>query len=255
MCYDIKVSLESQLRRAQLSSNLNSIKELEEKIRPFIEPNLYHTNGYTHPQTLIYTNNEPFLPTVSVWGLIPHWVKDNEKRLLIWNKTLNARVETIFDKPSFKESAQHKRCIIILDGFYEHHYYKGKAYPFFIQKKSKRPFSVAGLWSEWLDTESGEIINSFTIITTRAKKLMAKIHNNPKLIEPRMPMILPEEKIEDWLAPVKTTPNKRWLEEFLASKMEDELSAHSVQKLRGNNALGNVPEASTKFVYAGLPDI
>jgi putative SOS response-associated peptidase YedK len=252
MCYDIKASLESQLRRAQLCSDEEAVKDLLEKMRPFIEKNLYHASGYAHPKTLIYTNKEPFLPVISVWGLIPHWVKEHKQRKQIWNNTINARGETIFDKPSFKESAKTKRCIIILDAFYEHHHYKGKTYPFLIQKKSQEPLPVAGLWSEWLDKETGEIINSFTIITTKANELLAKIHNNPRLKEPRMPVILHEETINDWLQPINNETDRKYIEELLTAYSTDELEAYTVPRLRGKNALGNVPETTQKIDYKEL---
>ena len=252
MCYDIKASLESQLRRAELISDEVMIKELREKLKPFIENKTYHASGYAHPKTLIYANNDPFMPVVSVWGLIPHWVKDNKQRMQFWNNTLNARGETIFEKPSFRDSAKHKKCVIILDGFYEHHHFKGKTYPFLIQKKSREPLTVAGLWSEWLDKETGEIINSFTIVTTKANNLLAKIHNNPKLTEPRMPVILPEVKIEQWLQPIKTAADKKVIEELITASLPDELEAHTVHKLRGKNALGNIPEATEAYNYEEL---
>ncbi len=252
MCYDIKASLESQIRRAELRSDEELIKELLEKLKPLLDENLYHASGYAHPKTLIYKDDDPYLPTVSIWGLIPHWVKDNDQRMKFWNNTLNARGETIFEKPSFRDSAKNKRCIIILDGFYEHHHFKGKTYPFLIQKKSGKPITVAGLWSEWLDKETGEIINSFTIITTKANKLMAKIHNNPKLKEPRMPVILPEEQIEKWLSPIKSEADQEVIEGLIATYRAEDLKAHTVERLRGKSALGNVPEAIEKKIYDEL---
>lgn len=252
MCYDIKASLESQLRRAEFISDEAMIKELREKLKPFIEPQLYHASGYAHPKTLIYTDKEPFIPIVSVWGLIPHWVKDNKQRIQFWNNTLNARGETIFEKPSFRDSAKHKRCVIILDGFYEHHHFKGKTYPFLVQKKSREPLTVAGLWSEWLDKDTGELINSFTIITTKANKLLTRIHNNPKLTEPRMPVILPETEIENWLQPIKNEVDKKIIEALITAYPADELEAYTVHRLRGKNALGNVPQATENFIYEEL---
>jgi len=252
MCYDIKASIESQIRRATLHSDEQLVKELLEKLRPLLEENLYHASGYTHPKTLIYTDQEPFLPIVSIWGLIPHWVKDNEQRMKFWNNTLNARGETIFEKPSFRDSAKNKRCVIVLDGFYEHHHFKGKTYPFLIQKKSSEPFSVAGLWSEWLDKETGEIINSFTIITTKANSMMAKIHNNPKLAEARMPVILPDNKIEDWLSAIESEADKKRITDLITAYPAEELNAHTVERLRGKAALGNVPEAIEKKIYEEL---
>jgi putative SOS response-associated peptidase YedK len=252
MCYDIKASLESQLRRAQLRTDKTAIAELLKKIKPFVDNNLYHASGYAHPKTLIYTNQEPYIPTISIWGLIPHWVKDNKQRFQFWNNTLNARGETIFEKPSFRDSAKHKRCVIVLDGFYEHHHYKGNTYPFYIQHASKKPLHIAGLWSEWLDKETGEIINSFTIVTTKANELMGKIHNNPKLNESRMPVILTRDAIEQWLQPLQNETDKNLIEELIRPYHSKELKAITVYKLRGKNSLGNVPEAAKEHAYEEL---
>lgn len=252
MCYDIKTSLESQLRRAEFLSDETAIKELKEKLAPFIAANYYHVSGYAHPNLLIYPNTSPNEPVPARWGLIPHWVKDNAQKEQFWNATLNARGETIFEKPSFRASAQHKRCVLILEGFYEHHHFKGKTYPFFIQKKNGKPMYVAGLWSEWLDKETGELVISSSIVTTRANKLLAGIHNNPKLKEPRMPVILKEDDVDKWLAPDSQTVRQADLADLIKPFTDDDLLAHTVRRLRGKEAVGNIPEASEKFSYPEL---
>lgn len=255
MCYDIKVSLESQLRRAEFLSDEQTIAELKEKLKPFIESNYYHASGYAHPKILIYPDSSPFEPLISQWGLIPFWVKDREKKEQLWNGTLNARGETIFEKPSFRDSAKNKRCIIILDGFFEHHHYKTKTYPFYIKSKTNKPIHVAGLWSEWVDKETGEVINSFTIVTTKANRLLGKIHNNPKLTEPRMPLILSEESVNKWLDPNDSEGVKTEIQKLIKPWDGEDLVAHTVQRLRGKAALGNVPEAIEKLIYDELPEV
>lgn len=254
MCYDIQASLESQLRRAEFISDEKTIAELKEKLKPFIEAKLYHASGYAHPSTLIYPNSSPYEPIISIWGLIPFWVKDNEKKIQIWNSTLNARGESIFEKPSFRESAKNKRCLIILDGFYEHHHRNNKTYPYFIQKKSGEPMTVAGLWSEWLDKETGEVVNSFTIVTTKANPLLARIHNNPKVPESRMPVLLADDDIDTWLKPITNDQDKAEVMALIKPWQGEELTAHTVKRLRGKEASGNVPEASEEFLYPELSD-
>jgi putative SOS response-associated peptidase YedK len=251
MCYDIKASLESQLRRAEFQSDEKMIAELKEKLRPFVEENTYHASGYAHPYSLIYPNSAPNVPTLAIWGLVPEWIKDSEQQIKFWNNTLNARGETIFEKPSFKSSALDKRCIIILDGFYEHHHLKGKTYPHLIQHKSGEPLAVAGLWSEWLNKDTGELINSFTIVTTKANKLLAQIHNNPKLKEPRMPVILRGDEIEQWLAPINEI-GKKEIQSLVKPYPDELLTAYTVRRLRGKESVGNVPEATEEFNYPEL---
>lgn len=254
MCYDIKTSLESQLRRAEFISDGAAIKELKEKLKPFIESNLYHASGYAHPKTLIYPDSSPHQPVVSIWGLIPAWVKGQEKKQQLWNATLNARGETIFEKPSFRDSAKNKRCIIVLDGFYEHHHKSGKTFPYFIQSKSGKPLTVAGLWSEWIDRETGEVVNSFTIVTTKANSLLSKIHNNPKLKESRMPVILADGDIDTWLRPIISNEDKEEITALIKPWEADELKAFTVRRLRGKEAIGNVPQATEEYHYPELAE-
>jgi putative SOS response-associated peptidase YedK len=252
MCYDVKTNLESQLKRAKRFNDKNWIEDLEEKLLPNKDSVYYHVSGYTHPKLLIYTNDKPYIPTVSIWGFVPHWIKNNDQRLKFWNNTLNARGETIFEKPSFRDSAKNKRCILNIDGFYEHHHFKGKTYPFFISRKDGRPLSIAGLWCEWIDKETGEILNTFTIVTVKGNSLMAKIHNNPKLIEPRMPVILTEETEDIWLEPINNERYRKEIIKLIQPYPENKLKAHTVRRLRGKEAVGNVPEASAYFKYNGL---
>lgn len=252
MCYDVQAKLETLLKRAIRFHDLDGIKKIREELEPYFN-NQYHTSGFTHQHLLIYQDNSPTEPSAAVWGLIPHWVKDQKQKIQLWNNTINARAETIFEKPSFRESAKNKRCILHVDGFFEHHHFKGKAYPFFIFRKDKQAIAIAGLWSEWLDKESGEIIKSFSLVTTTANKLMAKIHNNPKLKEARMPLILNGEDEDLWLNSTQNPNSKEVLESLIRPYAADDLDCHTVQKIRGKNALGNVPEASEKYFYQELP--
>ena len=111
---------------------------------------------------------------------------------------------------------------------------------------------VAGLWSEWLDKETGELANSFTIVTTKANSLLKKIHNNPKLSEARMPVILEEKDIETWLKPINTEADKAAIMALIKPWEGEDLQAHTVRRLRGKEAIGNVPEATQEFHYPEL---
>src|ERR1051326_7982322 len=123
------------------------------------------------------------------WGLIPSWAKDDS----IGSKMINARAETLAEKPSFKRLLRSRRCLIVADGFYEWKKEgKGKV-PMFITLEDQEPFAFAGLWDSWRDPD-GQQIRTCTIITTEANELMAPIHN-------RMPVILPAQAREEWLDP------------------------------------------------------
>jgi len=125
------------------------------------------------------------------WGLIPFWAKDEK----IGYKMINARVETVADKPSFRKAFVARRCLVPTDGYYE--WQKtgivGRRPPYRIVLKTRELFAFAGLWDTWKNPE-GDIVHSYTIITTEADKLIAKIH-------PKMPVILRPENEEKWINP------------------------------------------------------
>jgi putative SOS response-associated peptidase YedK len=253
MCYDIKVLLETQLKRAKRKHDSAWVKELEKNLEAFRDThNYYHMSGFSHPKLYIYTDKESNNITEAVWGLVPFWVKDNTQRQKLWNNTINARGETIFEKPAFKNAAKSKRCLVYLDGFYEHHHFNGNTYPFYISRKDDKPMAIAGLWEEWIDRSTGEILHTFTIVTTKANELLSKIHNNPKLPEPRMPLILTEDSEENWLLPIATKEEKELIQNLIKPNNSIDLKAYTVQKIRGKNYLGNVPETTAHFEYKEL---
>jgi len=245
MCYDIKTSLEAQLIKARRKGDEQAVKEIMEKLAPLTDLPIYHASGFQHPRLLIETGQS--LPTIAHWGLIPHWVRNREQASKLWNSTLNARGESLHEKPSFRDSLKDKRCLIYVDGFYEHHHNQGKTFPFFIEAKDKHPLCLGGLWSEWLDQTTGELINTFTIVTTPANDLLGRIHNNPKMKGPRMPLILDEEDVEQWLfgSNTEATP-------LIGPNKKLPLNAYTVERLRGNAYLGNVPEVSEEVNYPEL---
>lgn len=247
MCYDIKTKVEAALKRARHYGNEEAIQMLIEQFRPFLEDEFFHVSGFDHPKLLIYTNKSTQIPVVASWGLIPFWVKSSEQQLDIWNKTINARGEEMFEKPSFKTSARSKRCIVYIDGFFEHFHFMGNTYPYYIQRTDGEPIVLGGLWDEWANRESGEIVNSFTIVTTKANELMRKIHNNPKLKEARMPLILDETNADEWL-----NGSADAIKKMVIPAEDGILKAHTVRKLRGKNAVGNSPKAIEEFIYPEL---
>lgn len=122
------------------------------------------------------------------WGLIPSWSKDKK----IASKLINARAETIAEKPSFKHAFQRRRCIIPASGFYEWKQVNGKKQPYFIYPKNKNGlFAFAGLWEKWVDRD-GNALYSCTIVTTQANETLGHIHH-------RMPVILPKDAYSTWL--------------------------------------------------------
>ncbi len=154
-----------------------------------------------------------------IWGLIPSWAKDPT----IGQRLINARAETLGEKPSFRGAFKYKRCLILADGFYEWKTVPGSKtkIPHFIFLKNRALFAFAGLWDEWHSPDGGSL-RSATIITTEPNELMTTIHN-------RMPVILHPSDYTRWLDPAPQTPAN--LLPLLRPFPEGEMSAHPVSTL------------------------
>jgi putative SOS response-associated peptidase YedK len=167
--------------------------------------------------------------------------------------TLNARGEDIFKKPSFRNAAKHKRCLVLIDGFFEYHWFKDKSFPYYVKMADYKPMLLAGLWETWKYPRENIIRNTFSIVTTAANPLMAQIHNKPKASEgPRMPVIIPEGKERAWLKSINSPLDHQSIEEIIQPYDEDELEAYTVPRLQGKAGIGNVPDAIEKYNYMEL---
>ena len=145
-------------------------------------------NGFKYPQVPVISGEKM---EAMNWGLIPFWAKDETIR----QYTLNAKAETIFEKPSFKNQIATHRCIVPANGFFEWQHNGKIKQPWFIRLKEQDSFSFAAVWDGWKNPETGTTILSFAIITTEANSLLARIHNTKK----RMPVVLTVENEFDWL--------------------------------------------------------
>ncbi|NWF63540.1 MAG: SOS response-associated peptidase [Chloroflexi bacterium] len=154
-----------------------------------------------------------------IWGLIPSWSKDPSSA----NKLINARSETLAEKPSFRGAYKYKRCLIPADGFYEWKTQPGTKIktPYFIQMQDRKPFAMAGLWDEWTSPD-GSPLRTCAIITTEPNQLMSTLHN-------RMPVILNPKDYSMWLEPTPQTPEK--LATLLKPYPAEAMSAHPVSTL------------------------
>ncbi|PMB34925.1 hypothetical protein CEN40_19870 [Fischerella thermalis CCMEE 5205] len=123
------------------------------------------------------------------WGLIPSWAKDQS----MGAKLINARAETVAEKPAFRRAFKRQRCLVVADGFYEWQQQDGKKQPYYFRLSNGKPFGFAGLWEEWQSSEQ-ERIKSCTILTTQANELLQMVHD-------RMPVILQQENYDLWLDP------------------------------------------------------
>jgi putative SOS response-associated peptidase YedK len=128
------------------------------------------------------------------WGLIPSWAKDRR----VGSRMINARAETVAQKPAYRTAFRRRRCLLLADGFYEWQRLDGKKLPYFIHLRDDRPFAFAGLWEHW-QGPGEETLQSCALVTTEANELMRPIHD-------RMPVILPEGEYARWLDPSLDAP-------------------------------------------------
>ena len=167
----------------------------------------------------VIANNDRHKIELFQWGLIPSWAKDPQ----IGNRMINARAETLADKPSFKNAYKRRRCLVLADGFYEWKQETGSKTktPMYIRLASGEPFAFAGLWESWHGPEDSHVL-SCTIITTTPNELLAQIHN-------RMPVILPAAVYEQWLDPAERGPEQ--LNGLLRPYPAAEMTAYPVSRL------------------------
>ena len=185
MCYHFKQS--KQLK--SLEKNFGAKANVEASA---FEPSA-HINGFDFRKTPIITGTAPQQIQCYHWGLIPSWSKDEHIR----KHCLNAKIETLHEKPSFK-NVQHNRCLVLAESFYEWQWLdrQGKRkQKYEISVPTQEVFAFGGLHSTWQHSQTNQPIHTFTIVTTEANELMAEIHNMKK----RMPIILTKENEQAWL--------------------------------------------------------
>lgn len=235
MCFNISL----KIKKARMEQRYNAVYPENLDFTP-----IFHASAFERPLLPLLTNQQPDKFSLMNWGLIPSWIKIEQEAHDISSKTMNARVETIAQKPSFRQSIESKRCIIPITGFFEWQQIGAKKIPWFISLEGEDVFSLAGLWSEWTNPMTGELAHTFTIITTEANDLMAQIHNTKK----RMPAILSIEN------------EKRWLDSKLKNDTFDtvikpydgaNLKAYTVSSLVSQTKKNrNVPEVLDNFNYS-----
>ncbi len=195
--------------------------DLQEAFPEFIIPRQVGARFNIAPTqpVLVLPNDKTNTADFYVWGLIPSWAKDPS----IGSRLMNARAETLAEKPAFRSAYKYHRCLIFADGFFEWQASSGTSskVPHHIRLKSGKPFAFAGLWDHWQSPDGSEI-KSATIITTSPNELMTPIHN-------RMPVILPHEAYSHWLDPKPLVPLD--LDSLLIPYPSSEMIAYPVSTL------------------------
>lgn len=228
--------------------NVNIVREeLEERYgSELIDHDSYRPSYYYHAYSL------PLMPVVCSdrsagirlfrWGLVPSWAADEQEAKEIMLKTFNARSETISSKPAFRESFASRRCLVPVRGFFEWQHLGGRKIPWYVTLRDEDIFSLAGIWDSWV-MQGGIVLNTFSVVTTRANELMEEIHNTKK----RMPVIIPAGADEAWLSEGANANDLSLLMEPAGSDM---LAAHTVSPLITNiRADRNRPELIIPYAY------
>ncbi len=211
MCY----SYATNFNKAKLKDRLN----LEQVPAAGMH---YYISAFNRPLLPVITGEHSERIELMHWGLVPSWVKNRKQAEELSARAFNARGETLAEKPMFREAFKQHRCLVPAAGFYEWREQDGHKYPFFIKLAEDEAMIFGGLWAEWVDPETGELMHSFSIVTCAANELLSYIHNG-KL---RMPLILDKQHEHLWLhgneeqasACIKPYPDSD-LEAFPVSKL------------------------------------
>jgi putative SOS response-associated peptidase YedK len=240
MCYhkqDKAIEAELEVRYKAVMKNIHHIPT-------------YYENGFDFSPGLVITAGRPQEFQLFRWGLIPGWTRSLQEAVQIRMKTLNSISEEMFDKPAFRDSLKDgRRCLIPCTGFFEWRWMNGgkTKYPYFIHVRDQSIFSLAGIWSSWIDRATGEEVNTYSVLTTRANQMMEKIHNSKK----RMPVVLDSVLEKDWLNPTLTRDDVLALCEPIG---DNRLEAYTISKMITDRKVGNKNTAaiSLPFEYPEL---
>ncbi|TKK65427.1 SOS response-associated peptidase [Ilyomonas limi] len=247
------------------------LKQLEKAIADFDFLNKPLQIGFDYSANAVlkrYPDKEDFDIVQMEWGFIPHYMKtrsdvlqmrngyyDKDKNFRPPMVTLNAVCEELLKGGKiFRDAALHRRCLVLSTGFFEwRHVFpinkrtgqpvkKAITYPYYISLKDKSYFYMAGIWQPWTDKETGEYVESFAIVTTKANKLMEQIHNTKK----RMPAILNDDLAYEWL--FSDLSEERILEIAATQYPSEEMQACSIEK-----GFREALEPTKEFMYEDLP--
>jgi putative SOS response-associated peptidase YedK len=208
---------------------------------------IYSASAFTFARMPVISSETPGQISLFQWGLIPFWVKNIDQANSIRQQTLNARSETVFIKPAFRQAIRSKRCLVIVDGFFEWRHVEKKKYPYYITLKSRKIFTLAGIWDTWTNPDNNEKLSTFSVVTTEANELMAKVHNSRK----RMPLILPKEHEKTWL---DLKQNETQIEKIMVPYNSADMKAYPVNNKLNRLGYNTIDKTVIEpFEYQELP--
>ncbi len=211
-------------------------------------------SGFNHPAMPVIASNKPEIVQHYYWGLVPKHTRSKEQADEFIQKynTLNAKGETIFHSRVYKEPILKKRCLVLCSGFFEwrHRKVEGKKktekYPFYITMKNEEMFVFGGVWESFVDQNTGEVIHTYSIITTEANKIMSIVHNSKK----RMPLILDPDDAMKWLNP---DLNEHEIKEFIKPFNTEQLKARPIGKI--NPTMLDTYDSKEFLAYYHYPEL
>lgn len=197
MCYNYRLKAEAKDLEKMFNAKFQNDSE------PIFDND---SLAFDHPTLPVITNTERDIIQFYRWGLIPAWAKTLDEAMGISAQCTLAKIETLAQKPSFRNIYNTQRCVVLATSYIEHQWHdsKGKKKEKFEVCIDEDAFALGGLYNIWMDPDSGTIYKTYCIVTTAANEVMSEIHNTKK----RMPLIFKQSQINLWL------DNKLTLEEY-----------------------------------------
>ncbi len=215
----------------------------------------HFVNGFEHPLMPVIASDKPGEIQLFHWGLVPKYMKTIEEANTFINKysTLNAKGETLLTSRLYQEAARKRRCLVLCSGFFEWRHktpgnLKSEKYPFYISLRNNELFVFAGIWEAYTDVQTGEIVNTYSVITTAANPMMEVVHNSKR----RMPVIIEAERAGDWL---RADLTEEEIQSFLKPYDAQKMKARSIAKINPRAAATNTPGVTAYYHYPELAEI
>jgi putative SOS response-associated peptidase YedK len=250
MCFHVQLQTKKPAFEKYYDFDPNVVKDLEnqfgfvaDKYVPY-----YRVSGFDHPNVLMV--DQHYGLSYKSWGLMPNWANNLQEANVLANQTINARVETVHEKASFKNAVSSGRGVLLLDGYYEHHHSGNGVYPYRFYRADEEQIAVACLYDEWLNPETNIKSSSFSILTTQGNDKAKLVHNNPKNKEARMPLILGNsEHVGQFL---QQGDNPSILNSLAKDAQNQVLMAYAVPKITGKGKCANTTEVLKRMHYPEL---
>lgn len=218
MCFTVSVTKEKTKKAILDYISSNADVKMHFNFDDFEDKHL--VSGFSHPKLPIVKQGSIKL---GEWGLVPSFVVKEAQAKDIQNKILNARADTIRERKSFKNAIVNQRCVLMVDGFFEWRHTPERKIPYYIYPKDETVFYLGCIYNSYANKETGEVKDTFSILTTKANPMMEFVHNSKK----RMPLIFGEDNIATWINP-NTVPEQVNL--LMRSYDENRMKAHSISR-------------------------